>query len=160
IKLKRLATLAKRAPVRVCVDDVDNIKAMGRAAQEAGSTIHVLVEGDVGMNRCGVPPGAQALALASNEARTPGLQFLGRQEYDGHHQRLADEEEKRARCLEGLEKLVASRRLIEQTGLAVDVVTGGGTGTWEYVAGFPGVTEIQPGSFVLMDAAYHTVRPE
>jgi len=42
----------------------------------------------------------------------------------------------------------------------VAVVTGAGTGTWEFVAGQDGVTEIQPGSFVLMDCAYHAVRPE
>jgi D-serine deaminase-like pyridoxal phosphate-dependent protein len=40
------------------------------------------------------------------------------------------------------------------------VVTGAGTGTWEFVGGYEGVTEIQPGSFVLMDCAYHAVRPE
>ena len=40
------------------------------------------------------------------------------------------------------------------------VVTGAGTGTWEFTAGFDGVTEIQPGSFVLMDCVYHAVRPE
>ena len=44
--------------------------------------------------------------------------------------------------------------------ISFDVVTGGGTGTWEFVASTPGVTEIQPGSFVLMDAFYSTVRPE
>jgi D-serine deaminase-like pyridoxal phosphate-dependent protein len=39
-------------------------------------------------------------------------------------------------------------------------VTGGGTGTWEFVGGYEGVTEIQPGSFILMDCAYHQIRPE
>src|SRR5207249_4443967 len=62
--------------------------------------------------------------------------------------------------LEGLKQLIATRRLIEQAGIPVRVVTGGGTGTWEFVAAYEGMTEIQPGSFVLMDAAYHAVRPE
>jgi D-serine deaminase-like pyridoxal phosphate-dependent protein len=73
---------------------------------------------------------------------------------------LPDAADRRAKCRAGLEKLIATRRLIEAAGLPVAVVTGGGTGTWEYVAEYPGVTEIQPGSFLLMDAAYHTVRPE
>ena len=50
--------------------------------------------------------------------------------------------------------------LLEKAKIPVKVVTGAGTGTWEFAAGFDGVTEIQPGSFVLMDCIYHGVRPE
>jgi D-serine deaminase-like pyridoxal phosphate-dependent protein len=160
IKLKRLAALAKHAPVRVCVDDAENIAQMGKAAQEAGVTIGSLVEVDVGMNRCGVQPGEAALPLARQIHTTPGLRFIGLQGYDGHLQMVPDANERRQRCLDGLERLVGTRRLIEKAGIPCDVVTGGGTGTWEYVCGFPGMTEIQPGSFVIMDCAYHTVRPE
>ena len=88
------------------------------------------------------------------------MRFAGLQGYDGHLQLLPDPAERRGRCLQGLEKLVGTRRLIEQAGLPVELVTGAGTGTWEFAAGFPGMTEIQPGSFLLMDCAYHTVRPE
>ncbi len=160
IKLARLAQLARRAKVRVCVDDADNIAAMGRAAREAGATIEVLIEVDTGMSRCGVEPGEAALALARRIQAEEGLRFVGLQGYDGHLQMLPDPAERRTRCLQGLEKLVGTRRLIEQAGIPVAVVTGGGTGTWEYVSSFAGVTEIQPGSFLLMDCAYHAVRPE
>jgi D-serine deaminase-like pyridoxal phosphate-dependent protein len=159
-KLARLAELAKRASVRVCVDDPDNIEQMGAAARQAGSTIGVLVEVDIGMNRCGVAPGEPALALARRIRDTKGLRFLGLQGYDGHLQMLPDVAERRAKCLEGLEQLVGTRRLIEKAGIPVEVVTGGGTGTWEFVSGFPGMTEIQPGSFAIMDCAYNAVRPE
>ena len=53
-----------------------------------------------------------------------------------------------------------TRKRLEDAGIPVAVVTGGGTGTWEFVAEFPGMTELQPGSFLLMDAAYHAIRPE
>jgi D-serine deaminase-like pyridoxal phosphate-dependent protein len=159
-KLARLAALAKRAAVRVCVDDPQNIEQMGAAAREAAGTIGVLVEVDIGMNRCGVAPGEPALALARQVRETKGLRFLGLQGYDGHLQMLPDPAERRAKCLEGLEQLVGTRKLIEKAGIPVEVVTGGGTGTWEFVSGFPGVTEIQPGSFVIMDCAYNAVRPE
>src|SRR5262249_62035105 len=56
--------------------------------------------------------------------------------------------------------LVETRRLIKKAGLPVEVVTAAGTGTWEWATQTPGVTEIQPGSFLLMDVAYHAVRPE
>jgi D-serine deaminase-like pyridoxal phosphate-dependent protein len=159
-KLARLAALAKRANVRVCVDDAGNVAAMAEAARAARVTIEVLVEVDIGMKRCGVPPGEPALALARKIVAEPGLRFVGLQGYDGHLQMLPDPVEKRAAALRGLEQLVGTRRLIEKAGLPVEVVTGAGTGTWEFAAGYDGVTEIQPGSFLLMDCAYHAVRPE
>ena len=73
---------------------------------------------------------------------------------------VPDPGERRTRCLQGLQALVATRRLIEGAGIPVDVVTGAGTGTWEFVGFHEGVTEIQPGSFVLMDCAYQAIRPE
>jgi 3-hydroxy-D-aspartate aldolase len=73
---------------------------------------------------------------------------------------VEDAERRRTECRKGLEALVATRRLIEQAGYPVAVVTGGGTGTWEDTIAFPGVTEVQPGSFLLMDCAYHAVQPD
>jgi D-serine deaminase-like pyridoxal phosphate-dependent protein len=160
LKLRRLAELAKRARVRVCVDDADNVDQMAQAARAAGATVGVLVEVDIGMGRCGVEPDEPALALARRVQASPGLRFAGLQGYDGHLQLLPDAAERRAKCFAALEKLVATRRLIERAGIPVEVVTGAGTGTWEFVSGYEGVTEIQPGSFVLMDCAYHSVRPE
>jgi D-serine deaminase-like pyridoxal phosphate-dependent protein len=159
-KMPRLAALAQRLTLRVCVDHPDNVAELSAAMQAAGATLGVLVEVDIGMQRCGVEPGEPAVKLAKLVAASPGLRFDGLQGYDGHLQLVANAAERRAKCLEGLEQLVATRRMIEKAGLPVAIVTGAGTGTWEFVAGFPGVTEIQPGSFVLMDAAYHEVRPE
>jgi D-serine deaminase-like pyridoxal phosphate-dependent protein len=160
LKLRRLAQLARRSRLRVCVDDPANIDAMADAAREAGATIGVLVEVDIGMKRCGVDPGEPALDLARRVHRHPGLRFLGLQGYDGHLQLVEDPAERRRKCHEGLEQLIATRRLIEQAGIPVEVVTGAGTGTGEFVSAFEGVTEIQPGSFILMDHAYHAIRPE
>src|SRR5262249_30204640 len=145
---------------RVCVDDPDNVDQMAQAARAAGATVGVLVEVDIGMGRCGVEPGEPALALARRIQASPGLRFAGLQGYDGHLPMIPDAAERRTKCLAALEKLVATRRLIERAGIPVEVVTGAGTGTWEFVAGYEGVTEIQPGSFVLMDCAYHGIRPE
>lgn len=160
IKVRRLAELARRAAVRVCVDDPGNVTELGAAARAAGTTIGVLVEVDIGMSRCGVEPGEPALELAREVATQSGLRFDGLQGYDGHLQLLADPQEKRAKARAALENLVNTRRLIESSGIPVRLVTGAGTGTWEFAAGFAGVDEIQPGSFLLMDCAYQAVRPE
>jgi D-serine deaminase-like pyridoxal phosphate-dependent protein len=159
IKLRRLANLAKRASIRVCVDDFDNVAALAAAVEEAGATIEVLVEVDTGMARCGVQPGDPVLALARHIMKFPSLRFVGLQGYDGHLQYIPDVAERARRCRECLEKFVASRKLLESSGIPVSVVTGAGTGTWETVASYPGITEIQPGSFILMDAAYHRLQP-
>jgi D-serine deaminase-like pyridoxal phosphate-dependent protein len=159
-KMRRLADLAKRVQLRVCVDNPDNVDQLSRAMKDAGATLGALVEVDIGMARCGVEPGESALALAQRIQRSTGLRFDGLQGYDGHLQMLPDAKEQRTKSLGGLEQLVATRRLIEKAGIPVPVVTGAGTGTWEYTAGFPGVTEIQPGSFVLMDCIYRQFRPE
>src|SRR5262249_3628066 len=112
------------------------------------------------MGRCGVEPGEPALALARHVRAHDGLRFLGLQGYDGHLQMLPNAEEQRAKCVDGLGLLIETRRLLERHGIPVEVVTGGGTGTSAVVGGHEGVTEIQPGSFLLMDCAYHAVRPE
>src|SRR5262245_22008088 len=145
-KLRRLCELARRVRLRVCADDAGNVDEMSRAAQAAGVTVGVLVPVRGG--------------LARRVAARPGLRFVGLQGYDGHLQMLPDPAEQRRRCLEGLEKLVGTRHLIEGAGLPVEVVTGAGTGTSAVVGRYDGMTEIQPGSFLLMDAAYHAVRPE
>ncbi len=159
-KLARLAALARRGKVRVCVDDAGNVRELAEAARREGVTLEVLVEVDTGMSRCGVAPGEPALELARKVAAEQGLRFVGLQGYDGHLQMLPDPETKRAKCIEGLEQLKATRELLERAGLPVTVVTGAGTGTWEFANEHSALTELQPGSFLLMDAAYHTVRPE
>jgi len=160
IKLERLADLAKRSSLRVCVDDPENVTRIAEACAEAGSTIGVLVEVDIGMRRCGVFPGEPALKLAHHIRQFPSLRFDGLQGYDGHLQFIPDIAERERRSREGIAPLVATRRLIEAAGIPVAVVTGAGTGTWEFIASTPGITEIQPGSFVLMDTAYQRFRPE
>ena len=159
-KLRRLAELARRCRLRVCADDPDNVAALSAAAVEAGTTLHVLVEVDVGMQRCGVEPGEPALALARHVRSRPGLRFAGLQGYDGHLQLIPDADSRRAQSLDALRQLLATKQLLEDAGFPVEVVTGAGTGTWDFVANAPGVTEIQPGSFLLMDAAYRAIRPE
>src|SRR5690348_6613910 len=89
-KQRRLAELAGRGSIRVCVDDIGQIAALSSAAERAGTTIGVLVEVDIGMRRCGVAPGEPALLLAREIQRHPHLRFMGLQGYDGHLQTLPD----------------------------------------------------------------------
>ena len=87
-KLARLAALAKRATVGVCVDDVDSVAELEAAADEAGSMLDVLVEIDVGGGRCGTTPGAAAAHIAVQVARARHLCFAGLQAYHGSAQHV------------------------------------------------------------------------
>jgi D-serine deaminase-like pyridoxal phosphate-dependent protein len=154
-KVERLIALARRAGVIVVVDDPANADELSQAAQQAGLTLDVLVEVNVGQERCGVLPGAPAADLAEAVSKLPGLRLRGLQGYEGHLQSVRDLAERTARCNAAMAQLVDTRRLIESRGLPVGIVSTAGTGTHEIAAEyFPGITEVQPGSYVWMDASY------
>lgn len=155
-KLARLAALARSASIGVLVDDPGNVVELAKAAAHAGSTIEVLVEVDVGAHRCGVAPGAPALELARAVAShaAAGLRFRGLQAYQGAAQHLRRPAERRAAILRAVECARDTKVLIEGAGMACPTVTGAGTGTY-LLEGNSGVyTELQPGSYIFMDADY------
>src|SRR6266540_4322349 len=157
-KLSRLIALARHADVLVVVDDAANASELSRAATAAGLRLDVLVEVNVGQERCGVAPGAPAAALAATVAALPGLRFAGLQGYEGNLQHVRTIEERRARCLASITQLLESRRAVEARGLTVDICTTAGTGTHEIAGEQEGVTEVQPGSYIWMDADYLQVQ--
>ncbi len=153
-KIRRLVALARRARVGVCVDDPRGVAALSAAAERAGVEIDVLVEIDVGTGRCGVAAGAPALDLAKAVDRAPGLRFRGLQAYHGAAQHLRTPEERANAIDAAVAAARLSRDLIAGAGLPCDVITGGGTGTYPLESGSGVYTEIQPGSYVFMDADY------
>jgi D-serine deaminase-like pyridoxal phosphate-dependent protein len=160
LKIARLVALAKRASVMVAVDSADNVKMLSAAAVVGGVTLRILVEVNVGLNRCGVEPGAPALELARLTASLPGLKFEGLQGYEGHIIDLRDDSERAAKAKTSMTPLVETRRLIEKAGLPVTIVSGGGTGTYTSTGELPGIDEIQAGSYACMDWWYSDIRPE
>lgn len=153
-KLNRLALLAKQARVAVCADHAANVLALDGAAREHGVRLDVLVEIDVGMGRCGVPPGEPALALARQIAASPGLRFAGLQAYHGAAQHVRDFQERRSAIEQAAEEVRATTDLLSRCGLPVETVTGGGTGSFEFELGTGVWDELQCGSYIFMDADY------
>jgi D-serine deaminase-like pyridoxal phosphate-dependent protein len=76
-KLERLARLARRAKISVCVDDAEGVAELEAAARQAATRLDALVEIDVGGRRCGAAPGAAAAELARQIARSSQLNFAG-----------------------------------------------------------------------------------
>jgi len=159
-KARRLAALQRRARVRVCVDCEHHVAELAGAAQEAGVEIGCLVEVDVGMGRCGVTTEEGALALARLLERTDGVRFDGLQGYEGHAVMLRDADERCRAAREAMSRLTRAREVIGRAGIEVGIVSAGGTGTYDVTGRFPGVTEVQAGSYALMDANYREIRPE
>jgi D-serine deaminase-like pyridoxal phosphate-dependent protein len=153
-KLRRLAALSKQARVAVCADDAGNVKALDAAARDFGVTLDVLVEINVGANRCGVEPGEPAAALAKVIASSPNLRFAGLQAYHGSAQHLRKVDERRAAIESAVQKVKRTRELLEAAGIRCPKATGAGTGTYLFEAGSTVYDELQPGSYIFMDADY------
>lgn len=159
-KISRLMRLRRQTDVMVAVDDPGNVDELSQAAVAAGVSLRVLVEVDVGMGRCGVATAEAALALARRVDAAPGLVFSGLQGYEGHAVMIPDPEQRRATAEKAMAHLTDVRRHVEQSGLPVAIVSGGGTGTYNITGNYPGVDEVQAGSYVTMDARYSGIVPE
>ena len=153
-KLARLALLSRNARLGVLVDDRVNVGSLAAAMRAAGASIDVLVEVDVGAHRCGVLPGAPALELARAIADESGLRFAGLHAYQGAAQHLRRPAERRAAIARAAELAFETKALIEQAGIECGTVTGAGTGTFTLERDSGIYTELQPGSYVFMDADY------
>ena len=153
-KLERLVRLRHKTDLIVCVDDAIQAEAMHRAMSAAGLTLRVLIETDIGMERVGVAPGEATLQLAQRIRSLPGLRLAGIMGYEGHLLRIAQPEEKASRIREALGRLVQTRDLLESRGIACPIVSCGGTGSFSCAVKQAGITELQAGGGIFMDAFY------
>ncbi len=154
-KLARLVELVRQHPrIKVVVDSIAGASELNQAMRAAGLNINVLIDLNVGQNRCGVMPGEEALQLAQYLRQLSNLQLIGVQGYEGHLQHIHDPEKRRQRCLQSMQLLTDSAEQLRAAGFPIEIVTTGGTGTAEICASCDGITEVQPGSFVFMDTDY------
>lgn len=158
-QIERFVQLSRITGIMVGVDNERTVAALAAASSKAKVPLSVVVDVDTGMGRCGTPPGEPALALAQL-ATTQGLRFRGLIGYEGHCVRLPPGPAKVEAIEQAIGKLVDTARLIQGHGLPVEIVSAGGTGTHAISGRIPGVTEIQGGSYLLMDTDYQTVCPE
>lgn len=157
--LARFVELSREVPVLVAVDSPKVVKDLARLSRNSKTDVHVLVDVDLGLKRCGVAPGEPALALAKT-ALESGLKFRGLMGYEGHLQPLPPGPEKHRLVNEAMRALSMTKSLIEADGISVGIVSCGGTGDYSIAGGFPGVTENQAGSYLLMDTWYAPFAPD
>ena len=150
-KLRVLAELARDHRMLVAVDEAANAAAHSAAAVAAGSTLGIMVEVDTGMDRCGVDTARDCLALARQVAELPGLRFEGITGYEGHCSLTPDSDLRHERQREAMTFFTGVADLLEANGIPCKIRSAGGIATWKWTAAYPGLTEIQAGTYVIMD---------
>lgn len=154
VKLRHLAALARTARMGVLVDHPQQVQALAAAAQAHAVTLDVYIEVNVGANRCGVAPGEEAVRLAQQIASSKSLRFAGLQCYHGPAQHLRAPQDRAAAIASAVEAARMTRQAIEACGIAVERVTGAGTGSFVHERDSGVFNEIQAGSYVFMDRDY------
>lgn len=158
LKIARLMSLLAMAPdVKAVVDNEQNAIDLSEAALASKRRLKVAIDVNVGQNRTGLEKPEEVVALAEVIAKQKGLELIGLQGYGGNNQHVMGFENRRARELQSNERVVAARRALEKAGFTVQMVSVGGTGSYNIDADYTGVTEIQPGSYIFMDSHYNKI---
>jgi D-serine deaminase-like pyridoxal phosphate-dependent protein len=150
-KIDRLVNLAETHRVYIAVDDADNVTALSSAAQRVGVHLGVFIEVDTGMDRAGVDTPAQALALARHICDVPNVVLTGITGYEGHCSLEPDAATRAAKHRVAMDHFTAVADVLRAEGIPVELVSAGGTATWRLGAADRRLTELQAGSYVVMD---------
>jgi len=153
-KCRRVVALAKRVTVTIAIDSVTGLHEISAAARESRATIGALVDVNVGQNRCGVSPGGEAVALAKRMVEAPGVELRGLMGYEGHAVGIANRAEREISVRRAMEQLMLTAGMLADAGLPPAIVSAGGTGSYDIASAVEGITEIQAGSYALMDTDY------
>lgn len=158
-KIERLCALARTIKMTVPVDNSANVHALSEASHLSGVVLHILVDVHTRLERCGVEPGRPAVELAKTVVAADCLHFAGFMTYEGVII-CDDPEELRLESQRCAQAVLQTKDMAEEEGLQVDVVSLGNTSNYEVVGEIPGVTEVTPGSYALMEYRYLRHRPQ
>ena len=158
-KVAAIAALARDHRITVAVDDVRNVEQLSRAASEAGSELEVLIELDVGMGRCGLRTKDELLPVAERIAALPSVTLRGLQAYEGHCMLEPDREKRIRDANTANEQAVEAADFLAGHGHPCADISAGGTGTYFITGAHPRITEVQAGSYTLMDCFHGNLVP-
>lgn len=158
-KLAILTGLTRQADLKIVVDNPQQVEQLSKAMLGSPVKLGVLIEINIGQNRCGMDP--DDLAAIMNMIKLidshPKLNFLGFQGYEGHLVLHPNEDERTTQVQRANSSLIKVVKAVADAGYPISIVTGGGTGTTMITGSIKGMTEIQPGTYATMDAAYSKV---
>lgn len=152
-KLQRLRQVSRRARVAVGVDNAEQVSALSAAFASEAKPLPVRIEVEVGEQRSGLSPDAALVQLAQQIAAAPGLHFEGIFSHEGHTYGAATQADCRRLFEQSQRDTLRAAELIRQAGIDCPVVSIGATPSLLLGEILPGITEIRPGTYILMDAA-------
>ena len=155
VAIRRTVEPGRHANIIIAVDDLENIRDLSAAARHYNAKLDVLVDLDVGLGRCGARSLEQLVELAKAVNQSPALRLRGVFGYEGHVQFIPDREERTKKGRAANQLLADAARTLCGMGFNIEIVSGAGTGTYDIAGGFPGITEIEPGSYIFMDGTYN-----
>jgi len=156
-KIANLISCLQKAPeTLVVVDNERNLMDLNTAGSCNKTTINVLIDLDSGIGRTGIPP-ASALNFALKIKELQWLNLMGIQCYAGNLQHIVSYQERKTRSLQVMQIASDIVKQFKDYGLPCPILTGTGTGTYDIDIEASEITEIQPGSYVVMDVEYSTI---
>lgn len=167
-KIRRALDLSELCDLTVLVDNAGMAQELSKEAERRATKLGVLLDINLGkvlgpediversgnrgiLDRCGVQPGRLALELAQNVVKLPGLTLEGLMGYEGGMRSYIDYHSRKEACHQALALLMETKELLQEHGIESATVSSGGTSTYSITGDYPGVTEVQAGSYVLMD---------
>ena len=158
-KIDRFFKAAAQISLIGTIESEFNVREFEAGAARAGRAAEVIVEVDTGMHRCGTETPEETVELV-RRAQRAGLKYRGVMGYEGHAVLVPNAEKRIATAREALTILSRHVEALRTAGLSPEIVSAGGTGTFDIAGNWPDVTEVQAGSYVFMDSAYRNVRPD
>ncbi|MFG0335946.1 MAG: DSD1 family PLP-dependent enzyme [Maioricimonas sp. JB049] len=153
-KVNRVAALCRHGDPIVAVDHFAQAEALAAACRRQGVCCRVLVEINIGMDRVGIRPGPDAIELAQGVDRLEGVRLVGVMGYEGHLLRVEDPDEKRRKIDASVGLLEEARDRMQRAGICAEIVSAGGTGSYQFTSHCPAVTELQAGGGIFADPFY------
>jgi D-serine deaminase-like pyridoxal phosphate-dependent protein len=133
----------------MALDSSEALQQLSATASKAGVTIGVLVEANVGQNRCGLEPGPALVALAREVERLPGVDLAGVQFYAGHI--WLTRPDGPALFAESNKKVQQIREDFHREGIEIKILSGGSTPLIFHSHEMEGMNEIRPGTYIFND---------
>ena len=153
-KIERLCSLARDAEVLVACDTQENARDLSQAADALGVSVGVVIEQETGLVRCGVQEASSGVALAKLIDGLPGLSFKGIMSHQMMAEPSSDREDRVTEAHRLIQPVLDLRDAVLAAGLPVEIISTGETWSYDVAGEMPEVTEIQGGSYLVMETGY------
>ena len=153
-KIARLCALADQAEILVACENEANARDLSQVASSQGVNLGVVIEQETGLLRCGVQEVEPGLALARLIDSLPGLSLRGVMSHQMMAEPSGDLEDRTTEAHHLIQPVLDLREAMIADGLPVDIVSTGETWSYDIAGDMPEVTEIQGGSYLVMETSY------